>query len=487
MTVRYRLPLFSQTISLPNGVRKEAAADGWFYPRDATEAALLQQIGCTSDDTVSLPDDSPAMIRYDSQGNPYLVDGGGNRSPIVGLPNNSRYAGYELSAFYSRPATDYQVVGAGSTIAVDTSVTRSGSHTLKVTCNRGSATTTDVNVLHTWNNFVSFAGRIGFWIFVPDYTLLTAIIVKVSHGGTGYANGAFQTYAFSDTDKSYNGWHFVGFDKAEFGGSYGTPDWTTYIGAAKLTITQSSATAAPLYIDSMVAGWRSKAKILVTADDGEDSFFSLGLPILDSLGLRASMCIIGPLVDSGPTWVTSAQLASAYANGHDLCVHGATAMSGLADDAARRADIALNKAFLESRGYARGNDFYVWPNGIYALSAGDATLIQILQDQGFKAARGTTTPRFYKHGPGTTGTKWLMPVIGPTASDTVAAISTLIDSAITYGATCFLMYHKLQTSGATGSTERNVSDFMRDMESLAAKRDAGLCDVIGVSQFTNAL
>lgn len=426
------------------------------------------------------PENGPVRLSDDGTS---LVSGDGKRFGILGAPNNNTYAGFEISTFYNRPSTDYQVVGAGSAIATSTAVSRTGSQTLKVTCNRGSAAGTDINALHAWTSIISFAGRVGIWVYVPDYTLLSNMILKVSHGDATYTNGAFQTYSFADGDKKFNGWHFVAFNKAEFTGVYGTPDWTAEIDAVRLTITQNSATAVDVYLDVAVAAWRAKPKLFITADDGYRSWFTLGLPILDSLGLKCTASIIGAQVDLNSTWVTSAQLESAYANGHDLCVHGATQMSdaSFTSDAVRLADIRANRDFLTQRGYTRGANFYVWPNGVYQLVGAPDQLINLISGEGFVAARGTTTSKYTKYAAGFPQSKFLMPVIGPTGSDAVSTFTGLVDNAITYGDIAFAMYHEILSTGASGATQRNFSDFQRDMEYVAAKRDAGLLDVVTVS------
>jgi hypothetical protein len=49
MAKRYRLPLFTTRIGLPTG-SKEAASDGWFYPKNLAEETALQEAGCEADD-----------------------------------------------------------------------------------------------------------------------------------------------------------------------------------------------------------------------------------------------------------------------------------------------------------------------------------------------------------------------------------------------------------------------------------------------------
>lgn len=407
----------------------------------------------------------------------------------IGAPTTTygRFSGVELSAFYSRDIADYSVAGTGGVIAMDTSVRRSGAQTLKVTCNGGAgAANTDLIFSHTWPNITVSNGRLGVWVYITDHTLLTSINFRVGHGAASLTNGAFQTYSFSETDKSYNGWHFVGFNKSQYTGVYGTPDWSSHVGMVKLTIKQATDSPAYLYFDKLVAGWESKAKIVIMADDGRVSWFNYGIPILDSLGLKSTAAIIGATIDSGGTIATSAQLASAYAAGHDLCPHGATALDDVSftSDAQRLSDVLANKSYLENRGYTRGASFYVYPNGKYRIPGNEQAIINVVKSAGIAAARTTSVPAYTNHGVGLSDKKYLLPVIG-VFTETVADIKSRIDSAIEYGATCFLMYHSLVLTGAASSTDRNISDFVQEMEYIAAKRGAGLCDVVTVSQWLN--
>lgn len=392
--------------------------------------------------------------------------------------NWAKLKGRVWSAAYNRVATDYQVVGAGSTIAKSTAFVKNGTSSLAVTLNRGAADVTDLNVLHAVTPIIDNTGRIGFWVYVTDYTLLSGFVTKVSHGDATFTNGAFQSYNMVDGDKSYNGWHFVALDKAEFAGVFGTPNWALPIAAIRITFNQVGATATTVYLDSIVTTWRAKAKLIISNDDGWATWFTNAVPILDTLKLKSTASIIAAQVDLNSSWVTSAQLASYYANGHDLAVHGGLQMSSIANDAARRADIAANKTYLDSRGYTRGSGVYVWPNGQYQLTVGDQSLINILKDLGFVCARGTTNPRYTRHTEGLGDSRWLMPIIGVDNVTTPAAVMALIDTAVTRGITCVLMYHEMLLTGAASGTQRNISDFQQEMEYVKLLVDQGKLDVV---------
>jgi Polysaccharide deacetylase len=384
--------------------------------------------------------DNSSFIRSDG----VIVDAQGNliKSYTNSIPKKA-HGGNVFSSPNGRSISDYQVLtGTG---AMDTSVFRSGDRTLRVNLSTGA----DVNILHSTTPVVDIKGRVGVWMYVPDVTKMSACILKVSLGDDTYTNGAFQTYSFSDGDKNFNGWHFVGFTASQFGGAYGTPDWAgTPVVAIRLTLSASAATQ--VYIDDYRIGWSQIARLLISDDDGYSTWFTHGLPILESFGIRANMGIISALVGSNSTWVTEAQLKSAYNYGHDLCPHGLTALSEITTNTGRIADVKANKSYLVEKGFTRGLQTYIWPNGVYQLSAGDQTLINILKDQGFVCARGTTTQKSHKSAVGKSDGRWLLPILGADSTNTVSQIKTQIDNIVATGETGFLMFHSIALSNATG-------------------------------------
>lgn len=395
--------------------------------------------------------------------------------------SGQKFAGIAWSDPSGRVVGDYQVVGAGSSAVMDTSIVRDGvTGSLKVTLNRGSAAATDLNILHSTSPVLVPSGRVGVWVYIPDYTLVSSIIPKVSFGDTSYANGKYQTYNISgDLDKQFNGWHFVAFDLAEYGGTWGTVDAaTTTINAVKLTINQASATPASINVGKWIVGWSTKARIMITADDGYASWFRRAVPLLDSLNLRSTASIIAAQIDSGATWATSSELGASYDNGHDLCAHGSASLASLGTYDAVYADVKANVDFLSGKGWTRALPYYVYPNGVYQMSPGDQTIINALKALGCRMARGTVNPRHMKTPDGLADGRWNQPIIGVGGAVTAATIIGHIDNLITYGGLGNLMYHDITNSGASSGTLTNVADFYTVMRYIADKVAAGqLVDV----------
>lgn len=368
---------------------------------------------------------------------------------------------------------DYELTN-GATGAIDETVTRDGSPTLRVT--RATAGTSTVRILHAKTPVLDRNGRVGVWVYVPDYTLLTAFAPKIALGDDTFGTGYFQTYSFTDSDKQYNGWHFVSFSGADWTGVWGTPNWATQpVFQIWFDVITSSANAT-VYFDQWQIGWTGVPQIMITDDDGYANWFTRGLPVLNAYGLKSSASIIGGLIGTNTTWATEQMLADAYYQGHELTPHGAQALSLLANEAAREADIQANRNYLTSRGYTKGSDFYIYPNGVYQLSAGDQEIINILKRNGFKAARGTTSPRYARPAAGYADNRWLLPIIGMDTSTSATTIKQRIDLGVANGGLMILMLHDIVLSG--GSTVDVTVDKLDEVCKYIA-------ELIGQGKLTN--
>ncbi len=405
------------------------------------------------------------------------LDGDGSLDPSM-MPLGDNYnvnRGIVWSDFSAQIATDYTLTGASSTKTKVTTIHKHGTSSLEVNCNRGSATTTVIAPAHALLPRVDFTGRIGVWVYVVNYALLTSIRVDVSHADTAYTNGAYFVYTFADDDKSFNGWHFICADKAAMT-AVGTPDWTADVGAIKLTITQAGATATKVNLDRIVTSWGSKPKFIIMEDTAKASWFTYGLPILDRLGLKSTVGVVASLVGTS-TYATEAQLMGAIGRGHEFAVSGAADLTGLADAATASADIATNKLYLTARDLLGSHTCYAWPAGVYEATAGDQTYINLLIAQGFTCARTIATPFQTRIAEGFADVKWTLPTITVAGTDSVATVTGLMDTTVVNDSCAILLYGDLVLTGGSGAT-RNISDFQQEMQYLANLVATGVADVV---------
>lgn len=367
----------------------------------------------------------------------------------VPIRNVKRFSnpGTVFSKVQGKTLVDYEVTG-GATVAINSTVTRDGSPTLSVT--RATAGTSTVRILHTKDPVLDRNGRVGVWVFVEDYTKLTSFIPKVALNNDTFDTGYFQTYSFSDADKQYNGWHFVSFSGSEWTGTWGTPNWATQSVFQIWFDVVTSGANCTVRFDQWQIGWTGVPQIMIIDDDGYAGWFTRGLPVLNAYGLKSAASIIGSNIGTNATWATEQMLAQSYAQGHELVPHGAQDLNSLPSEAAREADILSNRNWLISRGYTRGSDFYVYPNGVYQTSPGNQEIINILKRNGFKAARGTTSPRYAKPAVGYADNRWLLPIIGMDTATSAATVKQRIDLGVANGDLMILMLHEIVKSGGSG-------------------------------------
>jgi len=415
-------------------------------------------------------------------------DSSGSGAALV--PATARSLGAQGIVVYdleNTPLTDYQF-SANMTVVKDGAFSKRGGQPARVTMTNTSQGSIMPNPDMPLT--LSRGGRAGWWVYIPDYTKINNFIVYVSLGDRFFTNGVFQTYNIAaDTDKQFNGWHFIGFVGTEWGGEdgVGRAGFATLPFAELRLLVTANTVGAQFYLSHAQVNWVAKAKLLITQDDGWDTWFQYGIPFLDSLGIKASMSIVGSLIGSNPTWTTEARLAECYENGHDLVPHGADALTTFGTDALAAADILANHEYLASRGWTRGLGYYVWPNGVYQRTPGHQGFIDALKALGYKAARGTTIPKTSKAGPGVTDGRWLMPIIGALNNESVATIKGRLDDLVTRGEIGNLMYHNITTGAAPVNTDRIYADFVEDIQYAYELEQQGKLDIITASQLTALL
>jgi peptidoglycan/xylan/chitin deacetylase (PgdA/CDA1 family) len=134
----------------------------------------------------------------------------------------------------------------------------------------------------------------------------------------------------------------------------------------------------------------SRGAVLLTFDDGYQSTFEVGFPILRDLGLRALLFIPSALVGKTATWLERVpdtplmdadQLRELAANGIEVGAHGMehVSMPGLSDDELRRNTKHAREALGDVLGTAPR--VFAYPDGRF-----DARAAAAVERAGFTAA-----------------------------------------------------------------------------------------------------
>ena len=229
---------------------------------------------------------------------------------------------------------------------------------------------------------------------------------------------------------------------------------------------------------------RAKPSIMIVADDNYASWNQYGIAYLNSLGLKSTLAVIGSTVGTA-SYMTLADLQAAYDAGHDFVTHGVAALNTYGSAKLRLEDVLSNQAFLRNNGFTRRNGHlhYVFPNGVYELSSGDQEILQVVSMAGMLTGRGVTKSTRIDCSVDVGDRLMIYHILGGENTDTPSMLKGYIDDCITYGESGSLMFHKIVTGAAGANIEYNKADFEDVANYIAAKKAAGLIDVLTVPEW----
>lgn len=286
---------------------------------------------------------------------------------------------------------------------------------------------------------------------------------------SGFTAGVRATYTV-DSYNGYNGVHCLGPLSGE---------WANVgAGSFSSTMTQcifqfqrkSGATGnTRLWVYEIAeAEKNSLPQIVIGADDGAETWYTDGLPILEKYGFSSYLAFIAD--DRGTaTRMSQAEWADAVARGHHAVVHGCkTGKSSLADyfsdyagyasaGDAIAADISYNRDIMVAEGLdpdGLGRAVYMLPQGKHQPdlnTAGNLTIANALDALGFVGGRLARVQNGIVANGGWSGAADYLPIIGHTWSSgdeagNVAAIIASMQDEVAAGRSVVIMFHEVRAS-----------------------------------------
>ena len=403
-----------------------------------------------------------------------------------------------LSTFSADSGFTYTQTASHS---LDTSKYVDGTGSVQVTGNTAAACETEV----TSTSLRSYTGKWGLRFYIHDYTKVSLITLYLSKD-TSYTNFVTYTLNVAGTPAlQRNGWHEHEFTDGDANLSFtgGTFGLATTITRWKCRVTSVASQQATVNWDAVWCDSASRPAVLITADDGYETWYADGLSVLDTYGLKSTWYLIPSRLDTGGLYTTSRHVLTAYDNGHDIQVHGDNDLAAMSTAAEIRADVFSNQSGLEALVGSK-REHYCYPNGGYEISAGDETIRNVLVGLGIKTARtvdGIATPTGRLMTPytlpfvgGASGGPWnypemlRLPIIGHEGTyvnDTPTNILARIDAAIKSRRTCVLMLHKVGAGGT--ALEITSADLTTVIQGIYKRKQQGLIDVPTVSDWYRGL
>lgn len=330
-------------------------------------------------------------------------------------------------------------------------------------------------------------------IYVEDVTKTKSTTMYL--GDSGYSNFFSMLQPLdSNATCQKNGYHVISPEAAtvtasaamKWGIGGGSPVFgTTTFANAKIRITPEAGQQAVVTVFGMwINGASNRPRITVSADDGWSTQYTDMLPILEKYNLRGSFGIIGDLVGTS-NYMTLAQLKDIVARGHECVVHGPIGGAGSLQNYTAYteilADVSYHRDYLLANGLAKNGSekIYVYPQGKFALSRGDQTILQALSDAGFVGGRiADETASAIPAGTLFKRQAMLCNIVGHNyAGGTEAAnISNIIDriqKAAAAGKNAILMFHKFGSGVPVDSITIQNSNFELICAAINALENAG--------------
>lgn len=406
--------------------------------------------------------------------------------------------------------------GTGATFDINPSLTEKGNPLLRVTASSGNNADISINPC----GHVSRNGSFALKFFVEDLSTLQAIEVLICNDTipTQFARFKYQLNNAAGAGQwpalKYNGWHVWRFsansptssgELSYSGGAFSIPGTPIHrIIIRTIPVTNSGTSVNYAWLDTNPQ--QEKAKFIITADDTYDNWYTKGIAYLDKLGLKSTSFHIADGTGSAGR-MTLAQLQNAYANGHDISVHGGSNLTTLSNPATRYNDVKANRDYLINNGMPRGADHYAWPNGAYEMSDGDVSLRDCLLSNSIKSARGTVTLKIQ---PGSTqlystiidpaktskmhtysGDIMNLPIIGHDGTADIGttqlqALLDRIDRVVTDKASAILMFHHIRETPIDSLT-CPYADFKSICDRIKFHKDAGNAVDMTMSMFYDSL
>lgn len=337
-------------------------------------------------------------------------------------------------------------------------------------------------------------------VFIPDYTKIASITISVSYDGfTSTSWAVVYTPEFS-------GNHVIGLTSRIVQGLAAGLQWTTGNGATTETpftsvryqVTLATSVTGSVSFGEPVINTADQAQLMISVDDGESLFMrqlDSALPwspfeYMVSNGIPSTQFLVPSLLNTAGYYSTT-DVQQLLAAGHCICPHGATSLASLANDAARRADVASNIEGLRALGVPDKmlSAMYAYPNGVFEVSAGDLTIMQILRDFGFRAAR-TASRRATVPNHVAPHRQYHIPIIGHYTEvggggETTAITQARIRDLVETGGTGVLTFHKFIVGVPTVDLEIQMSAFQTIIDDVAGYRNDGVLATVTALDLAN--
>lgn len=204
---------------------------------------------------------------------------------------------------------------------------------------------------------------------------------------------------------------------------------------------------------------QGKGNVVIIMDDGWETQYTCGYQTLKQYNFKACISVI-PATVNEYGYMSYRQLADLYMDGWDLLNHTYNHLNLLElSEIEQTRQINMARKWLSSRGFGRGGDIVIFPQG---KSSKDLT--QLLKDQGFVAARTLNGLWSAKANCTLEGVE----IRNLISSISLDAVKEAVNKAINNQSTVILILHKIEPVTENTQMQLDEKMFNRIVEYLAS-------------------
>ncbi|MDD5648890.1 MAG: polysaccharide deacetylase family protein [Candidatus Nanoarchaeia archaeon] len=371
---------------------------------------------------------------------------------------------------------DWTAHGTGCTIEA-TSNCKSGSSALKVNFVSTAFSYITKVISQTFSTEKNFI----FWVYVDDSTKLAYI--QINFSSDGYSAKSMKIQLNVSEGTLVNGWNRIVVDKTKFIVT-GSESWSNTMNRLIVVAVGISGQSSYVIFDDLRSNYTSKAKIVITFDDGYQNVYDNAIPILEENNQKAVFFVPHCNVGYSFSWALSlAEMTELYNKGNDICNHTWNHLPDLTalTDASLNYEIATMDDYLATNGFS-SRIFFAYPYYIY-----NDTVINYLRTKGLKMARangrGIYQPHLKIDG---NNYQYIIKSVEVNSAVSTATVQGYIDQVINQNGFLVLSFHQIVDSSATG-TSVLTSDFEIISDYLKAKENDASLNVITFSNYYKLL
>lgn len=202
---------------------------------------------------------------------------------------------------------------------------------------------------------VSAASYIDVLVYWPNIPVGNTFSLYLDSTGSNFTNYYLATLNGALTGTQKRGWNSYRIHKSSFGVGAGAPSWANITRLQVRLSTPAGADA--FYLCQISAGYPSRAKLLVTLDDGPISQFA-AIQEANAAGIKCTINIVPSLVISGggSTYMSVANLQTLLAAGNAIQTHGWDHTSFIDQPDGGAADVLRQREWLAAVGLGPANN-----------------------------------------------------------------------------------------------------------------------------------